>query len=386
MRFRFQRLTTVYPEFAERFLSRVPNVRDLSYDELYARLTAARFAESDYHARHMRSLGHVAQNCFLSLEPLQRRWAAEHGVNYRDRHWLADIAVEQVRAFQPDVLFLDDLYVLDRSLRSRLRRACAHRPLVIGWRAAPTDEFEGFDDLDLVLTSIRGMADAFRRAGVKAAVLHHGFETSVLEEFVPPPVRDIEFSFAGGLGSLHPERATMVTEMLARTPLQIWGANRQVRFKDRLRWLASRVGMPLKTKYRMRTLPLAYPGRIHPAAFGLDYYDVLARSKIVLNRHIGCAGNDASNMRMFEATGMGACLLTDNKRNLAELFEPGVEVVTYDSVDDAIEKVDWLLEHDAEREAIAAAGQRRTLEDHSFAARVKTLEGIIGEQLCRKAA
>ncbi|RIK80981.1 MAG: hypothetical protein DCC68_09565 [Planctomycetota bacterium] len=386
MRFRFQRLTTVYPEFAERFVARVPNVRDLSYDALYARLTAARFAESDYHARHMGALGHAAQNCFLSLEPLQRRWAAEHGVNFRDKHWLADIAVEQVRAFQPDVLFLDDLYVLDRSLRTRLRRACAHRPLVIGWRAAPTDEFEGFDDLDLVLTSIRGMADAFRRAGANAAVLHHGFETSVLEEFVPPPVRDIEFSFAGGLGNLHPERATMVTEMLARTPLEIWGANPQVRFKDRLRWLAGRVGVPLKTKYRMRTLPLAYPGRIHPAAFGLDYYDVLARSKIVLNRHIGCAGNDASNMRMFEATGMGACLLTDNKRNLAELFEPGVEVVTYDSVDDAIEKVDWLLEHDVEREAIAAAGQRRTLEDHSFAARVKTLEGIIGDQLCRKAA
>jgi spore maturation protein CgeB len=136
----------------------------------------------------------------------------------------------------------------------------------------------------------------------------------------------------------------------------------------------------------MRTLPLAYPGRIHPAAFGLDYYDVLARSKIVFNRHIGCAGNDASNMRMFEATGMGACLLTDNKRNLRDLFEPGVEVVTYENIDDAIQKVEYLLAHDREREAIAKAGQRRTLEDHSFEKRVHTLAGIIGEHRGRKAA
>jgi spore maturation protein CgeB len=383
---RFQRLTTVYPEFAERFLARTPNVAELSYEQLYNRLTAARFAENDHHARHMRSLGHVAENCFLSLEPLQRRWAAEHGVNFRDKQWLADIAVEQVRAFQPDVLFLDDLYVLDRPLRTRLRRACQNRPLVLGWRAAPTDDYEGFDDLDLVLTSIRSMAESFRRAGTNAAQLHHGFEASILEEFLPPPIRDIDFSFAGGLSNLHPERAAMVTTLLARTPLQIWGANPDVRLKDRVRYFAGKVGLPLAAKYQMRTLPLAYPGRIHPAAFGLDYYDVLARSKIVFNRHIGCAGNDASNMRMFEATGMGACLLTDNKRNLRDLFEPGVEVVTYENIDDAIEKVEYLLAHDREREAIAKAGQRRTLQDHSFEKRVQTLAGIIGEHRGRKAA
>lgn len=386
MPIRFQRLTTVYPEFAERFLIAQGDVEDLTYAGLYARLVAARFAESDYHARHMRALGHRAENCFLSLEPLQRKWAAENGAAFRDKQWLADIAVEQVRKFQPDVLFLDDLYVIDRPLRNRLRRACQSRPLLIGWRAAPTNDYVGFDDLDLVLTSIRGMAESFRRAGANAAVLHHGFETSVLDEFRPPPQRDIDFSFAGGLSNLHPERAAMVTTLLARTPLEIWGANPHVRLKDRLRWLLSRAGLPLKPKHRMRTLPLAYPGRIHPAAFGLDYYDVLARSKIVLNRHIGCAGADASNMRLFEATGMGACLLTDNKRNLGDLFEPGVEVVTYDGIDDAVEKVDYLLRHDDEREAIARAGQRRTLAEHSFASRVQTLAGMISEQFARKAA
>ena len=39
MRMRFQRLTTVYPEFAARFLAGVRDLDSLSYDALYARLT-----------------------------------------------------------------------------------------------------------------------------------------------------------------------------------------------------------------------------------------------------------------------------------------------------------------------------------------------------------
>jgi hypothetical protein len=386
MTFRFQRLTTVYPEFADRFLRGAADLPALSYAELYARLAAARFAESDYHAQHMRRFGHAADNCFLSIEPLQKKWAVEHGAPFREKHWLADIAVEQVRAFQPDVLFLDDLYVLDQPLRRRLRQACARPPMTIGWRAAPTDDFAGFDDLDLVLTSIRSMAEAFRAHGARAEVLHHSFEATILSAFPGKIERDIDFSFAGGLGSLHPTRASLVESMLSRTPLQIWGANSRVRLKDRVRWHLSKLGLPLSPKHRMRALPLAHPGRIHPAVFGLDYYRVLARSKIVLNQHIDCAGPDASNMRLFEATGMGACLLTDNKRNLSELFKPGVEVVTYDDLDDAVEKVAYLLEHDDERQAIAQAGQRRTARDHSFAGRVRTLAEMISDHRYRKAA
>ena len=36
----------------------------------------------------------------------------------------------------------------------------------------------------------------------------------------------------------------------------------------------------------------------------------------------GCVGN----MRMFEATGMGSCLLNDYGSNLSELFEDGKEI------------------------------------------------------------
>jgi hypothetical protein len=48
---------------------------------------------------------------------------------------------------------------------------------------------------------------------------------------------------------------------------------------------------------------------------------------VALNRHIAAAEGHANNMRLYEATGVGTCLLTDRGSNLGELFEVGREVI-----------------------------------------------------------
>ena len=65
----------------------------------------------------------------------------------------------------------------------------------------------------------------------------------------------------------------------------------------------------------------------------------------------------ATNMRLYEATGVGTLLITDAKRNLPDLFEPDEEVVTYSSEDELIEKIEHYLSDEAERIRIAHAGQ-----------------------------
>ncbi len=62
--------------------------------------------------------------------------------------------------------------------------------------------------------------------------------------------------------------------------------------------------------------------RHHDDPWGLEMYRKLAKSKIRLNCHEEIAGNYASNMRLYKATGMGACLITDWKENLPNIFEP----------------------------------------------------------------
>ena len=104
---------------------------------------------------------------------------------------------------------------------------------------------------------------------------------------------------------------------------------------------------------------------------------VLHQSRITLNHHIDVAGDYAGNIRLFEATGMGSLLVTDWKKNLHEMFEPDREIVAYRTPEECVEKVEYYLTHDDEREAIARAGQQRTLRDHTFRQRMQELEGIV---------
>ena len=98
---------------------------------------------------------------------------------------------------------------------------------------------------------------------------------------------------------------------------------------------------------------------------------------MAINRHGDIAEGHANNMRLFEATGMGALLATEAADNLAELFEPGREVLAYDGADDLVEQVRHLLAHEDERRAMAAAGQQRTLRDHGYDGRIATLAGML---------
>lgn len=104
-----------------------------------------------------------------------------------------------------------------------------------------------------------------------------------------------------------------------------------------------------------------------PVLFGIDMYHKLAETRIGFNIHIDASRDNSGNMRLFEVTGMGACLLTDRKHDLTKYFEEGNEIVVFDSPDDAIAKLNWLLSDTAGCARIAAAGQARTLKDHSLA-------------------
>jgi spore maturation protein CgeB len=115
-------------------------------------------------------------------------------------------------------------------------------------------------------------------------------------------------------------------------------------------------------------------------------YQAIRDSRVVLNIHADSSPTHASNMRLFEITGAGACMLTDRKQNIADFFEPDREVVVYDGAQDCMEKALWLLGHPTERCRVAAAGQRRTLSDHTFARRAAVLDQIVRRALTQARA
>jgi spore maturation protein CgeB len=107
-------------------------------------------------------------------------------------------------------------------------------------------------------------------------------------------------------------------------------------------------------------------------------YRVLDQSHVVWNHTIGPT---ADNMRLFEATGIGACLLTDQKPNISEHFESDYEIVTYRSPEECVERAKWLLDHPDEGRRIGAAARSRTLRSHTYQHRAVELDQIIQQAL-----
>lgn len=75
--------------------------------------------------------------------------------------------------------------------------------------------------------------------------------------------------------------------------------------------------------------------------------------------------------RMFEVPGRGGFSIFPNIKGAEECYEDGKEIVFYKHGDfqDLKEKIDYYLDHDAEREAIRLAGFKRTLQDHTYVKR-----------------
>lgn len=80
--------------------------------------------------------------------------------------------------------------------------------------------------------------------------------------------------------------------------------------------------------------------------------------------------------RVFEATGAGACLITDAWQGLEQFLEPGVEVLVAESGEQVIEHLGGLTLERAR--AIGRAARRRVLAQHTYALRAAQVERLLG--------
>lgn len=82
--------------------------------------------------------------------------------------------------------------------------------------------------------------------------------------------------------------------------------------------------------------------------------------------------------RNYDVPGCKGFLLTEDAEDLRDRYEDGREIVIFKNKKDLIQKIKYYLSHDKEREAIAEAGYRRTVKDHTYEKRFNEIFKIIG--------
>ena len=359
-------LDSYYDNFLRTFYSRHPKVTTLDFEAHRALLMAQRFGTSDVYSYNLKKLGHDAQEIITNDDHLQTKWAQENGIrslplprylNYSLKQtlgydWRYKIIKAQVEHIKPDVLYIQEHNILSDAFIAKLKPLVK---LVVGQVASPIPKQRTYKYYDLVLTSFPHFVERFRKKGITSEFLRLAFDERVLEE-VKPINPKFDVIFVGGISKAHIRGYELLKEISEHLPIELFGYGKETLDKA-------------SSAYQHH----------HGEVWGLDMYKNLAQSRITLNRHIDVAENYANNMRLYEATGMGACLVTDWKENLHTLFEPEKEVVTYRSANELIEKVKYLLANDKERAKIAKAGQERTLKEHNYHNRMKELLRILNE-------
>lgn len=393
-------ISTMYPGFLGSFYKRFNLIKNLSYDEHFNLLLNDTTEFVGSYTKTFRKLGVDAKCVIANDYTLQSKWRSENcSKSENDRK----VLFEQVKRFQPEILWIENLSYTDKDWLETIRNSVKSIKLIIAYHCSPFSPkiFERLKYVDFVITCTPGLKQEIESKGFRSYLVYHGFDTDLLNringEHVFP---QNNFVFSGSLSpgaDFHGDRIELVENILkADIDIALY-VNLEKQYKIRAKQTLYVINEFLK-KFKMARLSNYFPftqygetsirnysdrllKKKHQPVFGIDMYNLFNNSKIVLNIHIGVAGNYAGNMRLFEVTGVGSCLLTDNKTNLSDLFAINKEIVVYDSVEDCIVKAKWLLENDEERKKIAYAGQQRTLNSHTVVNRCKLILEIIDNEL-----
>lgn len=112
-------------------------------------------------------------------------------------------------------------------------------------------------------------------------------------------------------------------------------------------------------------------------------------TKIVINlhrSHLDDSVNNNSNLkippaspnpRSFEICAASAFQLTDARDDMARFYKAGEEIETYTTPQELIDKVEYYLTHEKQRQEIALRGLERTLKEHTYAHRLHQMLSIL---------
>ncbi|MBI2891403.1 MAG: glycosyltransferase [Nitrospirae bacterium] len=378
--------------FQEAMLDRVDEFEGVSYEELLQIRRGMWSGPGTSYALHLAKLGHEVHDVYPTNAILQAAWARDHGGRSRDWRrrlhlgieravwrlkdgplervrrsiaprlpwrrgfapWLHEALDRQIRTYRPDVIWTDTWGPL---LMGLLRGARTHFRMLTAYVGLPVASADDLAGVDLALAPAEGIVESIRALGVRCELARHAVPDGLMAAG-PEMARDLPLSFVGALSPSHHTRMELLTALSEAFDLKVWGHGVEY--------------LPADSSLRR-----CWMGTV----WGRGAYDILRRSRVTINCHIDGIGSDVGNMRLFEATGARACLVTDWKPNLQRIFEPDQEVAAYRSAAECREWVGRLLGDEQERARIAEAGAQRAFSQHTYRHRAEEFVAVLRRYL-----
>ena len=316
---------------------------------------------------------------------------------------------------KPDIVYTTRPLDLPNSILKKLRKAWRKAKWVCYYGAQVSLPVkEAFSEYDHIVSGWKQIVNYLKKQNLNTSYLPHFYdEETVANLLQKKPEKEYKITFAGALthgGDEFVQRRKYLESISKKFKLTLFSQipqgysapfkSTKLRFQARLYDIAQKdssliAKFPVIRRYKnltKRPKPEVFISskltRIaKPPVFSSDYYETIMKSRIFLNSYIefnacdGTLGPLCGNIRTFEVTGSGTCLLTQDASNIEEFFEPERELVTFSTQESAVSKIKFLLDNPKERENIASRGRKRALRDHTLEKRIPQLSEILEKKV-----
>jgi spore maturation protein CgeB len=369
-------LTKYYTDYLEYFYNKSPEVLALPYDEQKQAIDADHFGWTADFSNHIKSLGIESLTIITNNEKLQKKWALENNFKYSSfTSWEFAIVVEQIRRFRPDILWVPNPKNDLINLLSQINGYYKKLFYFLGHEIPNTTLI---NKADVLITNTPKKIQKRHPYLRNIYPIRIGFNPSILSKIgINKKKNDV--IFAGSIMLSHSIRAELLAYLIEKNiDLKILGSTPSTSILSKIKSASSYL---IKNRDFIKTISILksvlstseYEKNINiiktisqSPVFGLDYYRLISQSRISLNIHIDLSTKISGNMRMFESTGVGTCLLTDEEDSDKPLFIDGKEILTFGSKEELLERIRDNIKDRDKLVKLSKAGQKRTMENYTI--------------------
>ena len=276
-----------------------------------------------------------------SLGALSRNFSLENGHGGKQ-------ILKTAREFKPDVLLSTSGYLPEQIL-SELGQIVTKRR-ILWWGDAPANSQKwGLLDpgWDVVYLKDRVAVNKLRLVGREAFLLHEAMNPS--RHKVVASQKNESLIFAGNYYAFR--QAVVLRLMNDQVPCDLYGPPPPLWAHPEIKKLHSR-------KY------LA----------GVEKSRVFGEGLACINT-FPLAEGDSLNCRAFEVAGSGALQLIEYRPSIEECFEPGKELLVFQTYEELLEHINRARRYPAEMVSVRQAGAHRALADHTYRQRLEVILG-----------
>jgi len=319
---------------------------------------------------------------------LQKYWCTNNGINFKSKNnWYFQIIIEQINFYKPDILFLSSEALLSGSQVKFLKNNFSFIKKIILWTGVLNSLKNNYliKNVDEIFTSCKTIYDKLKLVK-KVQLIYFAFDKNILKN-IKDGEKKHEIIFLGNIfleRELHGKRSEILNYLTKKHKINFFSNLKNYSFKNFLKNFVYKFFKLSEYKNFNFFKEINFYNNLYELKkinqsnnlYGLKQFEKLSQYWMILNTHANNI-NCSSNIRLFEATGVGSCLFTENSKNISDLFDKNKEIITFENKEDLNEKINYLKKNHLEIEKIGKNAQKKVLKKHIFEERILEFESKI---------